>query len=230
MGFGGAVTLGLGSLLGAGLYVLIGLGVAASGPSLWLACLICGLLALPSALMYSDLSRHIPLSGGGYLYAYQELGSFWGFMVGWLLAVDSVFACALYAIGLSAYLVAFFPDSWSSGPSTVTGVAMGAIVLLAALGLRGGEGGHAHARDLDLGQRSGAPSAVNHRALCGRAQQPHTALPKGLSGVGSAIALIYISFFEGPRTPLHHGARHAPRTRWRDRRPTWAAARASILI
>lgn len=194
MGLGGAITLGLGSLLGAGLYVLVGIGVAASGPSLWLAYLICGLLALPSALMYAELSRGIPQSGGGYLYAYQELGGFWGFLVGWLLAMGSVFACALYAIGLASYLVAFFPASWGGG-TTVTGVAMGAIVVLSVLGLRGGEGGQKMQGILTWGNVAVLILLLITALFVADSAHLTPHFPKGAVGVGSAISLIYISFF-----------------------------------
>ena len=82
-----AVTIGLGSLMGAGLYVLVGLGASAAGPGLWLAYAVCGALTFLSCAMFADFARRIPRSGGAYVYAYDQLGSLWGFFVGWLLAI-----------------------------------------------------------------------------------------------------------------------------------------------
>ncbi len=194
IGLWSAITMGLGSLMGAGLYVLVGLGASLAGPALWLSFAACGLLALPSALMYAELSRMIPKSGGGYLYAYQELGAFWGFMVGWLLAVGSVFACALYALGLASYAAAFLPQSLSGG-ATVTILALAAIWAVAGMGLRGGVGGERVQSVLTWGNVAVLAVLVLGSLFVVEVDNVVPHLPMGITGVGSAIALIYISFF-----------------------------------
>jgi len=103
MGLFGATTLGIGALMGAGIYVLIGLAAGQAGPGAWLSYLLCGLLSLLSVSMFGELSRRVPVSGGGYSYTYNALGSFAGFITGWLLALGSIFACAMYAIGFAYY-------------------------------------------------------------------------------------------------------------------------------
>lgn len=85
MGLFGATTLGIGSLMGAGIYVLIGLAAGHAGPAAWIPYLACGLLSLLSVLVFGELSRRVPVTGGGYAFAYSALGSFWGFITGWLL-------------------------------------------------------------------------------------------------------------------------------------------------
>ncbi len=86
--------------MGAGIYVLIGLAAGSAGPGVWLSYLVCGLLSLLSVVVFGELSRRVPVSGGGYAFAYSALGSFWGFMTGWLLALGSIFAC--YKIELAS--------------------------------------------------------------------------------------------------------------------------------
>jgi nucleotide-binding universal stress UspA family protein len=108
MGFLGATTLGIGALMGAGIYVLIGLAAGSAGPGVWLSYLVCGLLSLLSVSVFGDLSRRVPVSGGGYAFAYSTLGSFWGFITGWLLALGSIFACAMYATGFAYYATTIF--------------------------------------------------------------------------------------------------------------------------
>ena len=78
-GLFGATTLGVGAMLGAGLYVLIGLAAAQAGPSLWISYTICGILTLLTVLVYAEFARRSTTSGGGYFYSYDQLGSFWGF-------------------------------------------------------------------------------------------------------------------------------------------------------
>ncbi|MDV7401380.1 amino acid permease, partial [Arthrospira platensis SPKY1] len=99
----GATTIGVGALMGAGVYVLIGLAADAAGPSVWLSYLFCGGLAFLTTLLFADFARMMPISGGGYAYAYRGLGSFGGFVTGWFLALGSIFACGLYAIGFAEY-------------------------------------------------------------------------------------------------------------------------------
>ena len=79
VGLFSATTIGVGALLGAGIYVLIGTAASHAGPSVFLSYLICGLLAYVTTLMFAELSRIIPRSGGGYAYAYDILGSIGGF-------------------------------------------------------------------------------------------------------------------------------------------------------
>jgi APA family basic amino acid/polyamine antiporter len=109
MGLLGATTLGVGALMGAGIYVLIGLAAEHAGPAVWLAYLVCGVLSLLSVAVFGELSRKVPVAGGGYAFAYNALGSFWGFMTGWLLALGSIFACAMYAMGFAYYVSPFLP-------------------------------------------------------------------------------------------------------------------------
>ena len=134
-GLFGSITLGVGALMGAGLYVLVGIAAKEAGPSLWAAYAVCGLLTVLSVQMYSDFARRMPISGGGYVYAYRQLGSFWGFMVGWHLAVGSVFACALYAYGFASYGGSFLPKGVVS-PWMLKAAASLLVVLLVALALR----------------------------------------------------------------------------------------------
>ena len=73
MGLLGATTLGVGALMGAGIYVLIGLAAGYAGPAVWLSYLICGLLSLLSVLVFGELSRNVRVVGGGYAFVYKAL-------------------------------------------------------------------------------------------------------------------------------------------------------------
>lgn len=60
--------------------------------------------------MYADFAKPVPKSGGGYAYSYDALGSLGGFTAGWFLALASIFACSLYAVGFAQYFATFLGD------------------------------------------------------------------------------------------------------------------------
>ena len=190
-----ATTVGVGSLMGAGLYVLVGLAAAEAGPALWIAYVVCGGLTFLSVLMFGEFARRVPLSGGGYIYAYQQLGAFWGFMVGWHLAVGSVFACALYAVGFASYAASLFVGTDVASPWLLRGLAVALVAALTLLAARGGRGGDRVQGVLTWGNVLVLLLlvAVALPVMQGSHFTPH--FPMGLGGVGSAISIIYISFF-----------------------------------
>ncbi len=189
-----STTLGVGSLMGAGLYVLVGIAAKEAGPSLWLAWGICGFLTFFTAMMFADFARHLPISGGGYVYAYKQLGGFWGFMVGWHLAVGSVFACALYALGFSSYAVQFLPlDSPKNWMLRI--LSLGLVAVLVLLSLRGGKGGDRVQRFFTWGNIVVLLILSVAAFFQARPENFTPAFPKGIGGIGTAISLIYISFF-----------------------------------
>ena len=195
MGLVGATTLGVGALMGAGLYVLVGIAAAEAGPGLWAAYMVCGLLTFLSVLMFADFSRRMPISGGGYVYAYRNLGSFWGFMVGWHLAVGSIFACGLYAVGFASYAGTFLPAAVGGSPWFLKGVAAGLVAVLIGLGLRGGDRGEGVQRFFTWGNLLVLLVLAAVALPVADPSRFTPAFPNGAAGVGSAISLVYISFF-----------------------------------
>ncbi len=194
MGLFGATSLGIGSLMGAGLYVLVGIAAKEAGPGLFVAYGACGLLTLFSVGMYSDLSRRIPVSGGGYVYAYKRLGSFWGFIVGWHLAIGSIFACALYAYGFGSYLEPFLKFE-ASNDFIIRGIAIALVALLVLLSLRGGEGGSRLQSVLTWSNVGVVLFLIVIATLCIEGAHYTPMFPNGVGGVGGAISLVYLSFF-----------------------------------
>ena len=149
MGLLGATTLGIGALMGAGIYVLIGLAAGYAGPAVWLSYLACGLLSLLSVLVFGELSRNVPVAGGGYAFVYSALGSFWGFMSGWLLAFGTIFACAMYAKGFVYYFSSLLPFKLSE--IILKEIAVAIIAVLTWLNCHGTKGGDRIQRFFTLG-------------------------------------------------------------------------------
>jgi basic amino acid/polyamine antiporter, APA family len=132
LGFLEAYTLGLGTMIGAGIFVLPGIVAESAGPASMISFLIGGVVALLAALSLSELATGMPKAGGSYYYVNHALGSFFGTIVGWGMWAGLMFATAFYMLGFGQYLL-----NRPSGAITVilAGVAMAS--LLVAVNYRG---------------------------------------------------------------------------------------------
>ena len=194
MGLFGATTIGVGALMGAGVYVLIGAAAGVAGPSVILTYLITGVLAFATTLMFAELGRIIPRSGGGYTYAYNILGSIGGFTTGWFLALGSIFACGLYAIGFAEYSISI--TGLKVSPFTGKVVAVGITLLLAWLNsVSSGKKKFNLQNWIVWGNLAILVILIVFSIFHANPENIKPFFPKGLEGTFAAISLIYISFF-----------------------------------
>ncbi|MFQ5808088.1 MAG: amino acid permease [Armatimonadota bacterium] len=103
-----ATMIGVGAMIGAGIFVLTGLAVNQAGPAAVLAFAFNGLVTLLTALSYAELSSTIPEAGGGYAFVRRALSAPVGFLAGWMLWFAYTVACALYARGCGEYSMEVF--------------------------------------------------------------------------------------------------------------------------
>ncbi len=111
LGLLGATNIGLGAMLGGGIYVISGTAAGMIGPGLFLVYLATGSLTIFTALNYAELASSIPKQGGGYTFAHDTMGGLPAFLTGWGLYVGSVVACALYALAVAHTMAVFIPGS-----------------------------------------------------------------------------------------------------------------------
>jgi len=104
-----AVNISLGSIIGAGIFVILGAAAALAGPGLVASVLIAALVSLLTGLTTAELSRRYPRSGGVYVFARETLSGFLGFLVGWVWLFSNVVSGATVAVGFGHYLKYFFP-------------------------------------------------------------------------------------------------------------------------
>jgi APA family basic amino acid/polyamine antiporter len=104
MGLGGAIVTGLGSILGTGAFVAIGVASGNWGDAVLLAVPLAGLVAMFNGLSSAHLAGRFPVAGGTYEYGYQALGPFWGFTAGWLFLLAKTASAASAALGVALYL------------------------------------------------------------------------------------------------------------------------------
>ncbi|MFC7230077.1 amino acid permease (plasmid) [Salinirubellus salinus] len=109
IGFLEAMTLGGGTMIGAGIFILPGIAAEGAGPASSISFVIAGFVALLAALSLSELATGMPVAGGSYHYVNRALGGFFGSIVGWGMWTGLMFASAFYMIGFGQYLVQPIP-------------------------------------------------------------------------------------------------------------------------
>lgn len=117
--------LGVGTIIGSGIFVILGYAIPLAGPAVLLSFVFAGLVALISALAFAELSSAIPASGSSYSYAYMAFGELVAWAVAWMLILEYGVALAATAVGWGAYLDAFLsatldlhlPDKWAHPPA-----------------------------------------------------------------------------------------------------------------
>jgi APA family basic amino acid/polyamine antiporter len=108
VGLAGAVSYGVGIIVGAGVYALIGKAAGHAGNSVWLSFVLAAVVACFTGLSYAELSSIFPFSGAEYVYVEKSFGSrFWAFVTGWMVILSGVIASAAVALGFGGYLRAY---------------------------------------------------------------------------------------------------------------------------
>ncbi|MGI8401117.1 MAG: amino acid permease [Gemmatimonadaceae bacterium] len=124
-------TLGIGAIIGAGIFVLTGTAAAKyAGPAIVLSFIVSGLGCLFAGLCYAEFASMIPIAGSAYTYGYATLGEFVAWIIGWDLILEYLFGAATVAVGWSGYFSAFMeqihlkmPTAFSSAPYYYTEIA-----------------------------------------------------------------------------------------------------------
>src|SRR5690242_3748773 len=130
LGTGDAVVIGLGSMIGAGVFSAFGPAAAAAGAGLLVGLLIAAVIAYCNATASAQLAAAYPVSGGTYIYGRERLGPWWGFIAGWGFVVGKTASCAAMALTAAEY--ALPGPGWAQRL-----VAVAAVLGLTALNYRG---------------------------------------------------------------------------------------------
>ena len=127
LGSADAVVIGLGSMLGAGIFVALAPAAGAAGSGLLIGLAVTAIVAYCNASSSGRLAARYPVSGGTYVYGRERLGEFWGYLAGWCFVVGKTASCAAMALTVGLY-------AW---PEQAHAVAVAAVVLLTAVNYRG---------------------------------------------------------------------------------------------
>ncbi|AZV57294.1 amino acid permease [Clostridium sp. AWRP] len=113
--------LGIGAIIGTGIFVLTGIAAANySGPALVISFIIAGLACGFAALCYAEIAAMVPVAGSAYTYGYAALGEFWAWIIGWDLILEYAFAIGTVAIGWSGYFTSIVADLGLKLPTAIT--------------------------------------------------------------------------------------------------------------
>ncbi|MET0326242.1 MAG: APC family permease [Ilumatobacteraceae bacterium] len=127
LGLGDAVMIGLGSMIGAGVFAAIGPAAQVAGSGLLIGLAVAATVAFCNATSSAALAAVHPVSGGTYVYGREHLGPFWGYLAGWGFVVGKIASCAAVALTVGVY----------AAPSAQRPVAVLAVITLTAVNYRG---------------------------------------------------------------------------------------------
>jgi len=128
LGTADAVFIGLGSMIGAGVFAAFTPAAQAAGNGLLVGLIVAALVAACNALASAQLAAAYPTSGGTYIYGREQLGPWWGFLAGWSFVIGKTASCAAMALTFASYAA---PAGWERPVAAV------AVVALAAVNYRG---------------------------------------------------------------------------------------------
>lgn len=128
------VAMGVGAIVGTGIYTLTGIGAGLAGPAVILSFLACGVICACAAFCYAEMATMIPASGSAYTYSYVVLGEAIAWIVGWSLILEYTVAAAAVAVGWSAHVAEFIRAAgWAVPDPLLHGVMSGGVVDLPAI-------------------------------------------------------------------------------------------------
>ena len=127
LGTGDAVVMGLGSMIGAGIFAALAPAAAAAGSGMLIGLAVAALVAYFNATSTARCAARYPESGGAYVYGRRQLGEFWGYIAGWEFVVGKTASCAAMALVVGSY-------AW---PAHAHAVAVAAVLTLTAINYTG---------------------------------------------------------------------------------------------
>jgi APA family basic amino acid/polyamine antiporter len=182
-----AVTLsGIGIILGAGIYALIGTAAGNAGNAVWLSFVISAGVALCTAMSYAELASMFPRSAAEYEYTARSLGPLIAFVIGWLIIFSGVVGAATVALGFASYLHAL-----TGAPMIPAGIVL--VTILSALLLIGIKESATVAGIFTLIEVGGL-GAVIVAGIPFLGTVDYLEMPFGIGGVLSAAALVFFAY------------------------------------
>ena len=134
LGWPHLVALGVGAIVGTGIYTLTGIGAGLAGPAVILSFALAGAVCACAALAYAEMATMMPVAGSAYTYSYAVIGEAVAWVVGWSLILEYTVVCAAVSVGWAAYVTGVL-NAWHAGVpyALLAGPQAGGIVNLPAV-------------------------------------------------------------------------------------------------
>jgi len=112
------IALGVGAIVGTGIYTLTGIGAGLAGPAVVLSFALCGVICACAALCYTEMSTLMPAAGSAYTYSYAVLGELVAWIIGWSLILEYAVAASAVSVGWAGHVAEFvqLPAQLMAGP------------------------------------------------------------------------------------------------------------------
>jgi len=197
--------IGIGAIIGMGIYTLTGVGAGNAGPAVILSFAVAGLVCAAASLAYAEMACLMPVAGSAYTYSYVVLGQLIAWVVGWSLFLEYALACSAVAVGWSAYFAGLMQSiGWTIDPQWLKGPGNGgtfnvpaaAVSIAVAVLLTLGTKESARLNTVLVGVKLVALCTFVVFALRGfDAGNLEPFAPFGTTGVLTAAALVFFAFF-----------------------------------
>ena len=130
------IALGVGAIVGTGIYTLTGIGAGLAGPGVILSFALCGVICGCAALCYAETATMMPAAGSAYTYSYAVLGELLAWIVGWSLILEYTVAASAVAVGWSSHVAEFVQAAhWPVPAMLMSGPEAGGLVNLPAVAI-----------------------------------------------------------------------------------------------
>ncbi|MGH8239398.1 MAG: amino acid permease [Steroidobacteraceae bacterium] len=128
------VGLGVGGIVGTGIYTLTGVGAGMAGPAVILSFVVAGIVCAAAALAYAEMATMMPMAGSAYTYTYVALGELLAWIVGWTLILEYTVVCSAVAVGWSGYAAGVIRSAgWPVPEALLAGPFAGGLINLPAI-------------------------------------------------------------------------------------------------
>ncbi len=197
--------LGIGAVIGTGIFVLTSEAAQKAGPGMMLSFVLAGFVCAVAALCYSELASMVPVAGSAYTYTYAVMGELLAWMVGWALILEYAVGASAVAVGWSGYVVGQIrnllgidiPMEWVNGPSSGGYINLPAVIisLLVTWLLVVGTTESARVNAILVAIKVAALTlfiALSVPVINGANFHPF--MPTGLTGVAGAAASIFFAY------------------------------------
>lgn len=197
--------LGIGAVIGTGIFVLTAEAAQKAGPGMMISFIIAGAVCAVAALCYAEMASMVPVSGSAYTYSYAVMGEIVAWMVGWALILEYAVAAGAVSVGWSGYMIGYLEnllgtdisDAWTLGPFDGGKINLPAIViaLLVTLLLVRGTKESATVNAILVGIKIVALTLFIFLAIpVMNMQQFEPFAPLGFGGISAAAASIFFAY------------------------------------